>query len=206
MEENNLIDLIQLWSVFITHPLMVILWIIIYLIPKLKVVKEFLCKNLADLFFGINQCAINQQPKSMSINENENVSRNQIAYTNHLLAIELTFYDISGFKFGLVYMLLIANFLYIGIQIIFIEEIYSNKCEEGFVCTKFDLESNLTCETNTTVITDDPYAFNCQSFNFDINIFQLRLIVLYGFAKLYLSLVKIAFNVSYTIFKKFADK
>ena len=183
----------------------------IYLWNKLEKIKLFLIQNFVGIFYGINECVIqneSNQNEYDTINDNENIVKSKKIFINPSLGIKLTLDQMQSFKtFGIDFTFIITIFTYVSIQFLLVDEFYSDKCVKNYVCYSNNINS--TCNQNYTSIKDkldDPFAFHCISVSLDIKSIGLRLTLISAFAKLFLTISKITFNLSYMFFKRFENK
>ena len=213
VDNEFLVNLIQIYLVFIIYAVAIFLTAIIYLWNKLEKIKLFLIQNFVGIFYGINECIIQNESNqneygTINDNENENIMNSKKIFINPSLGIKLTLDQMQSFKtFGIDFTFIITIFTYVSIQFLLVDEFYSDKCVKNYVCYSNNI--NLTCNQNYTAITDksdDPFAFHCTSVSLDIKSIGLKLTLISAFAKLFLTISKITFNLSYMFFKRFENK
>ena len=201
---------IQVYLVFPIFGLVLLLTGVIYGCSKLEKIKLFLIQNFAKNFYGFAECIIRNESNQNSygtINDND---KNYREFINTSIGIKLTFEQVQSFlTFGIDFAINTTAFLYICLQFLLVDEFYSNECVQDCFCYSTQVNSNLTCQNqnNSTIIikSNDPFAFNCTSVFLDMKSIGLRLTLIALFAKLFLIISKIIFNLSYLFFKKFKN-
>jgi hypothetical protein len=201
---------IQVYVVFLIFGIVILLTGVIYGCSKLEKVRLFLIQNFAKNFYGFVECIITNESNQNNYGTINNYDNNYKEFINTSFGIKLTLKQVQSFPtFGINFAIKTTTFLYVCTQFLFVDEFYSNECVQDYFCYSTQVNSNLTCQyqnnSNIIIKSNDPFAFNCTSVFLDIKSIGLRLTLIAAFAKLFLIISKIIFNVSYLFFEKFKD-
>jgi len=125
VDNEFLVNFVQIYLVFIIYAVAIFLTAIIYLWNKLEKIKLFLIQNFVGIFYGINECVIqneSNQNEYGTINDNENIVKSKKIFINPSLGIKLTLDQMQSFKtFGIDFTFIITIFTYVSIQFLLVD-------------------------------------------------------------------------------------